>query len=126
LSCFADACALVVYLGAGGRGMSHAGLHAMAQRPLISSITVWELRHKAALGKLPPLPLVNGSFVQHLAGLGFQMEVFDGNDAEAAATLPPHHRDPMDRMLIASAMRRNLPIITCDTVFGAYGVATLW
>ena len=123
---FADACALVVFLGAGGQGMSRAGLNAMGQRPLISPITVWELRHKSAFGKLPPLPLLNGSFVQHLASLGFQLGTFDCNDAEAAATLPPHHKDPMDRMLIASAMRRNLAIITCDRAFAAYGVATLW
>ena len=126
MTCFADACALVVYLGADGQGMSDAGRLAMQQRPLVSPITVWELCHKAAAGKLPPLPLVNGSFVQHLTELGFQLASFEGGDAEIAARLPPHHKDPMDRMLIASAIRRNLPIVTCDAVFGAYGVTTLW
>ena len=106
--------------------MSKAGIAAMRQRPLISPVTVWELRYKAALGKLPPLPLANGSFVQHLNEAGFQMASFDCHDGERAATLPPHHRDPMDRMLIASALRLGVPIITCDEVFASYGVTTVW
>jgi PIN domain nuclease of toxin-antitoxin system len=37
-----------------------------------------------------------------------------------------HHRDPTERMLIATALRLDLAIITNDTVFPAYGVRTVW
>jgi PIN domain nuclease of toxin-antitoxin system len=47
-------------------------------------------------------------------------------DAEAANALPPHHRDPIDRMLIATALRLDLAITTNDTVFPTYGVRTVW
>ena len=41
---------------------------------------------------------------------------------ERVAELPPHHRDPFDRMLIAQAQLEGLPIMTADTVFAAYEV----
>jgi PIN domain nuclease of toxin-antitoxin system len=37
-----------------------------------------------------------------------------------------HHKDPMDRMLIAAALDRGMTVITDDDIFAQYGVATLW
>ena len=42
------------------------------------------------------------------------------------ATLPHHHRDPFDRLLIAQAMAEGMPIVGADTLFDAYGVVRLW
>lgn len=42
------------------------------------------------------------------------------------ATLPFHHRDPFDRMLIAQSIAESLPIISVDSTFDAYGVTRLW
>jgi predicted nucleic acid-binding protein len=50
----------------------------------------------------------------------------DWDIAARAATLPPHHRDPLDRILIATALAAGLPIVTNDAAFAAYGVPTLW
>jgi PIN domain nuclease of toxin-antitoxin system len=122
----ADACALLAYFGAGDSGMSSLGLEAFAGEVAVSPITVWELTRKAAIGKLPPLPTDRGSFARHLAGLGFRDAPLLWADAEAANALPPHHRDPMDRMLIATALRLDLAIITNDAVFSTYGVRTVW
>jgi PIN domain nuclease of toxin-antitoxin system len=126
VSHLADACALLAYLGAGGRGMSEAGLAAMRGSPFVSPITVWELMHKAGLGKLPPMPTEGGSFVRHLVSIGFRIETFGARDAEIAASLPPLHRDPMDRMLIGTAKRAAYAIITCDAIFAEYDVRTVW
>ena len=41
------------------------------------------------------------------------------------AQLPPHHRDPFDRMLIAQAQLERLPILTADPRFSAYEVEVL-
>jgi PIN domain nuclease of toxin-antitoxin system len=43
----------------------------------------------------------------------------------AAATLPRHHEDPFDRMLIAQAQIEGLTIVTRDPAFRAYGVSLL-
>jgi PIN domain nuclease of toxin-antitoxin system len=47
-------------------------------------------------------------------------------DCERANALPMHHKDPMDRMLIASALDRAMTVITGDNVFASYGVSTIW
>ena len=45
--------------------------------------------------------------------------------SHAAATLPRHHEDPFDRMLIAQARLEGLTVVTRDSAFRAYGVAIL-
>jgi PIN domain nuclease of toxin-antitoxin system len=122
----ADACALLAFFGAGDMAMSAAGLRAMQTDVGVSPITVWELTRKAAIGELPPLPTELGSFARHLVALGFRDIPLLWDDAEAANALPPHHRDPMDRMLIATALRAGLTIITNDGIFPTYGVRTVW
>ena len=53
-ACLADACALIVFHGFGGAGMSEAGLTAMrGGQVLVSPVTVWEIVRKAGDGKLP-------------------------------------------------------------------------
>lgn len=42
------------------------------------------------------------------------------------STLPLHHRDPFDRLLIAQAMVEQLPIVSADRTFDAYPVQRLW
>jgi PIN domain nuclease of toxin-antitoxin system len=122
----ADACALLAFFGAGDQAMTSAGLNAMRADVMVSPITVWELTRKAAIGKLPPLPMERGSFARHLFALGFRDAPLLWGDAEAASALPPFHRDPMDRMLIATALRTDMTVITNDGVFSAYGVRTVW
>lgn len=46
--------------------------------------------------------------------------------AIAAATLPPIHRDPFDRLLVAEAIKNNLTILTKDQTIPQYGVSILW
>jgi len=46
--------------------------------------------------------------------------------AVQAGSLPPHHRDPFDRMLIAQALTEDVPIATPDPAFAPYGVTLLW
>jgi PIN domain nuclease of toxin-antitoxin system len=46
--------------------------------------------------------------------------------AVGAATLPLHHRDPFDRILVATALREGLTLLSCDERLDAYGVQRLW
>jgi PIN domain nuclease of toxin-antitoxin system len=45
---------------------------------------------------------------------------------ELVTTLPFHHRDPFDRLIIAQSLTDQIPIIGKDNVFDAYGVQRLW
>ncbi|NIR60582.1 MAG: type II toxin-antitoxin system VapC family toxin [Gammaproteobacteria bacterium] len=83
-----------------------------------SAASVWELEIMHAKGKLT-LP---GSVLEGLAKMSVPALSIDAEDAAAAATLPRHHDDPFDRMLVAQAMRRSLTIVTSDDGFKAYGV----
>jgi PIN domain nuclease of toxin-antitoxin system len=48
------------------------------------------------------------------------------DDCERANALPMHHEDPMDRMMIATALHRDMTVIRDDGVFARYGVSTVW
>ncbi len=93
----------------------------------VSAVTVWEIARKVAIGRLVPLhDRAEGSLVGFLARRGYRLLPLSPEVAEAANALPPHHADPMDRMLIATAMAEGATIITSDRVFAAYGVPVLW
>jgi PIN domain nuclease of toxin-antitoxin system len=92
----------------------------------VSPITVWEITRKVSLGKLPPIFGRWKSIQEILRAQGYDMHPLSWEDADAANTLPPHHRDPIDRMLIATALRADLTVITSDAIFRQYGIKTIW
>jgi PIN domain nuclease of toxin-antitoxin system len=125
----ADACALIVFHGFGGQTMSSAGKAAMIGGDVfVCPITVWEISRKIALGKLdrPAPPGFNGSFSEWLRRAGYRILPMTWDACERANALPAHHKDPMDRMLIALALDRGMTVITDDEMFAPYGVVTLW
>ena len=88
---------------------------------LVSAAIVWEIVIKQALGKLDaPDDLVEAIHATAFIGLPITLA-----DAATAARLPPHHRDPFDRMLVAQAGRVGAIIVTRDPAFAAYGVHVL-
>jgi PIN domain nuclease of toxin-antitoxin system len=88
---------------------------------LVSAATVWEIQIKRTIGKLR----APGGIVSAVESVGFVGLPITLGDAEDAGLLPPHHRDPFDRMLVAQAHRLDAVIATRDSVFAAYGVETL-
>ena len=93
---------------------------------LVSLASVWEMAIKARLGKLR-LPKPVGAFVpEQLHANGFQQLDIGFREVARVEVLPDHHRDPFDRLLIAQALERDVPIITTDTVFREYGVRRVW
>ena len=89
---------------------------------LLSAAVVWEVAIKRGLGKLT----VPAGFAETLIGAGARPLPVGLEHAAAVETLPPHHRDPFDRMLVAQAQLERAVIVTHDPAFGAYGVPTLW
>ena len=88
----------------------------------LSAVSVWEIMIKRALGRLrvPELPSAAA------ARLGLQPLPITVEHAEATSALPPLHRDPFDRMLVAQARLESLTLVTGDPAVRAYpGVAFL-
>ncbi len=120
----ADACALIPFLAR--HPMPRAVVEIMQNaEAAVSPVTVWEITRKAALGLLP-ITWSEAGLAAHLRAEGFPPLPLTWDDAEAANLLPPHHKDPMDRMLIAQARLRGLTILTSDRIFSAYDVRVLW
>jgi PIN domain nuclease of toxin-antitoxin system len=88
---------------------------------LVSAASVWEIEIKRALGKLD----APEALVEAIASAGFGAVSITPADATRAARLPPHHRDPFDRMLVAQATRLDAIIVSRDSAFAAYEVEVL-
>jgi PIN domain nuclease of toxin-antitoxin system len=124
----ADACALIVFLASPDpeRAMPRAAPIMRNNDIRVSAITVWEITRKVALGKLPSVWGAYPSLSLLLRAQGYSIQPLDWDEAEQANLLPPLHKDPMDRMLIATALRHDLAVLTDDAVFAGYGVMTIW
>jgi PIN domain nuclease of toxin-antitoxin system len=92
----------------------------------VSIASIWELAIKISVGKLQiaqPLEV----FVPSQLSLNKMSALQITLDAAAlVATLPLHHRDPFDRLLIAQALTTQMPIVSKDEALDAYGITRLW
>jgi len=88
----------------------------------LSAASSWEIAIKFALGSLT-LPKAPLEFIPHAMGL-LAIRSLDITHLHslAAGELPPHHRDPFDRMLIAQSRAEGMVLLTGDYVFTAYEV----
>jgi len=88
----------------------------------LSAASAWEIAIKYALGKLP-LPEPPDRYVPSRLELsGTAALPVEIRHAVRVAALPPHHRDPFDRLLIAQAQLEDLVLVTADGQLAAYGV----
>lgn len=88
--------------------------------------SLWEIAIKLRLGKLqvgmPPHVLMT----QQIAANDIQILSITVPHLLAVSSLPLHHRDPFDRLIIAQAIVEHVPIVSADTAFDAYPVERVW
>jgi PIN domain nuclease of toxin-antitoxin system len=121
-----DTCALL-WLTHDQNKISVEVLNRIENAPIVyvASITGFEIAMKHRSGKLE-LPLPPREWMQQVID-HHQLDVID-LDLEIvvrATQLPPIHRDPCDRFIIATAMIFSLPVVTADGRFADYGVQVL-
>ncbi len=92
-----------------------------AERRLISAASTWELAIKASLGKLDLATEVRSWMRRALRELDAQPLSITADHAAAVEHLPPVHRDPFDRLLIAQAHHEGAVLLTADRVLLQYG-----
>ncbi|TVQ24520.1 MAG: type II toxin-antitoxin system VapC family toxin [Spirochaetaceae bacterium] len=94
-----------------------------------SAINIVEIAIKSSLGKLRVAASLErnryAEFVTAISDSGFEMLSFTGTHAANIRSLPFHHRDPFDRMIIAQAVAEGYTIVTADAQFSAYPVELL-
>ncbi len=87
-----------------------------------SAVTPWELAIKRAKGSLR---FEDAALLGAIAEFRLHELQIAARHGLAAAALPPHHRDPFDRLLVAQAKLENLTLVTTDRTLPRYGVAVL-
>jgi PIN domain nuclease of toxin-antitoxin system len=87
----------------------------------VSAATIWEIAIKQALGKIS----APADLADRVRDSGFRELPIDFTHAIAAGRLPPIHRDPFDRMLVAQARCEDLTLVTRDSYCQQYEVAIL-
>ena len=92
----------------------------------ISAASIWEIRTKQRLGKLPRMPDLSAHVDELLRKSRFTVLDIGWRHALAAGGYPVDHRDPFDRMLAAQSALEALPLVTRDPVFSAFGNPCLW
>ena len=106
-------------------GAAEAALNS-ENKLIVSHVSVWEVAIKIKIGKLNlQLPLkefiVKATEKHLLDFLNISLE-----HIYFTQTLPPHHQDPFDRLLIAQSLVENIAIISADKIFDSYNVPRIW
>lgn len=87
----------------------------------LSAASVWEAATKASSGRLElPIPLADAA-----RQTGVQELRIGWEHAQRAAELPPIHRDPFDRFIVAQAVVEGLVLMTRDATLARYPVAVM-
>lgn len=91
-------------------------------RVLVSLATLWELSIKVTTGKL----VLPEEFFDALPGHGYTLLPIREEHLRVYRSLPLHHRDPFDRLLVAQAVHEGIPVVSCDPELRRYPAAILW
>lgn len=109
----------------GDQSLGERALAAIADprnQVFVSAATGWEIAIKRAIGKLR---LEDGDLDSLVEEEGFSHLPITFFHGTQAGTLPHHHKDPFDRMLVAQAQAEGLTILTADAHIPKYGIQVL-
>jgi len=88
---------------------------------LVSPATLWEIAIKYGLGKLTLSKPYRDWMIEPVYRLDATMLPITIDSADVYLSLPLHHRDPFDRMLVAQSLAEGVPLVSGDPAIGAYG-----
>ena len=92
----------------------------------LSAASGWEIAIKAGLGRLQLSENPERFVIEHMSLNAITSLPIHLSHALHVYTLPDHHRDPFDRMLIAQSRLEKLPIVTKDPQIAYYAVQVIW
>jgi len=119
----------IVWWATGDQRLSRQARVAIADpstEVFISIASAWEIQIKATLQKLTLNESIDALYRSLIIDQDFRMIGIELKDIDHLSKLPPHHRDPFDRMLVAQALRGEFTLVTKDRVIASYGTPTLW
>lgn len=91
----------------------------------VSIASLWEIAIKVSLGKLElktPFPRILDEIVRN----GFKLLPIAFEDTLTLSSLPFHHRDPFDRIIISQCIAQNMAVLSKDSIFDSYEITVIW
>jgi PIN domain nuclease of toxin-antitoxin system len=113
---------LAIWIPASSPRLSKSLLRILASRQdefLFSVVSLWEIAIKRSTGKLD-VRLDPRGIRRQMVNAGYQELSINGDHAVHVDTLPPIHKDPFDRLLIAQAMVEGITLLTADETIARY------
>ena len=93
---------------------------------LVSPATYWEVAIKVSIGKYPLTVPFETFFQEGIDGSDMAILPIRVHHAAVLSSLPIHHKDPFDRMIISQSIAEQIPVVSADAAFDAYGVRRFW
>jgi PIN domain nuclease of toxin-antitoxin system len=97
-----------------------------ANHKLVSVATCWEIAIKVGLKKLDLGEPATTFLPREMANNGFDLLGIELTHATFVESLPLHHKDPFDRMLVSQSLIETLPVVSADAPLDLYGITRLW
>lgn len=92
----------------------------------VSVASCWEIAIKAGRKKLGLTEPSGDLLAREIPRNGFDLLSIELRHATHVELLPEHHKDPFDRLLAAQSILEQIPLISIDSQFDAYGVQRIW
>ncbi len=93
---------------------------------VVSAVSAFEIATKHRLGKLPEAAVLASQFEVEIAAEGFIELPLTARHGQLAGNLGIANKDPFDRMLIAQSILDQLPLVSNEAGFDAFGVSRIW
>ncbi len=125
-----DTCAMLWFAEGSERlsGRARELIEDPSNRVFVSVASYWEIVIKHGNGKLTLPSAAPAWFRDAILSRAFDVLAIEHGDISRLHELgsPGTHKDPFDRLLIATALRRRLAVLTADSRFAEYGVSVVW
>jgi PIN domain nuclease of toxin-antitoxin system len=92
----------------------------------VSAASAWEMAVKVGLGKLQLSEPFDILIPREMRSNGFLYLPIDLAHTVRVVSLPFHHRDPFDRMLVAQVLCEQIALVSADVPLDAYGIQRIW
>jgi PIN domain nuclease of toxin-antitoxin system len=93
---------------------------------VLSVVSVWEMAIKIGLGKLTTVGPLGELIARQERELALVLLEVRREHALGVQILPPHHKDPFDRLLVSQCRIEGLVLVSADKVFDSYPVERIW
>ena len=123
-----DSCALIWLASEPARlsPAATAAINAPASALHVSHATLWEITLKHHAGKLVLPDAPRRWWTEQVGKWGLVELPMTADVLLRGSELPPHHKDPFDRVILAHALLHDLAVVSSDPAFPAYSVRVVW